>query len=85
MLRELTDPQHRAMCDLWATTTGRDSDDDEIRLTVFATLGQILYFHIAELFVGRRMAWDHVGTVETGKIVGLVRANLRDSIERLRL
>lgn len=82
---EVIDPQHRAMCDLWAAATGRHADDDEIKLTVFATLGQILYFRIAEPFVGRRMAWDHVGTAETGKIADLVRANLRASIERLRL
>lgn len=98
MLRELTDPgavtetiyaefiapRHRALCDLWAKATGRTADDEDIKLTVFATIGQILYFRIAQPFVRRRMAWELIGQDETRKIAGIVIANLRDSIERLR-
>lgn len=82
---EFIDPRHRALCDLWATATGRAAEDDEIKLTVFATVGQILYFRIAQPFVGQRMAWDRIGQNETRKITDIVVANVRDSIERLRI
>lgn len=99
MLRELTDPgevadtlftafvepRHIALCGLWATATGRSVDDEEIKLAIFAMIGQVLYFRLAQPFVARRMEWDDIGTAETRQIADVVIANLRDSIERLRL
>lgn len=99
MLRELTDPgevadtlytafvepRHIALCGLWATATGRSADDEEIKLAIFAMIGQVLYFRLAQPFVARRMEWDDIGTAETRQIADVVIANLRDSIERLRL
>lgn len=99
MLREITgpgriaetvyasfvEPRHKALCSLWATATGRDADDDEVKLAVFALIGQIVYFRIASAFVLRRMSWDVIGPGETRKVAAIVIANLRDAIERQRI
>lgn len=99
MLRELTepgevadtvyasfiDPRHKALCDLWATATGRDPDDEGVKLAIFALIGQVLYFRIASGFVSRRMSWDNVGLDEVCQIKSIIIANLHDAIERQRL
>lgn len=99
MLREITDPgeisqqvyetvvepRHRALCALWAAATGRTPEDDAVKLSVFALIGQVVYFRIASDFVMRRMSWDQIGPAQTGEIKHIVIANLRDAIERQRL
>ena len=79
------EPRHKALCALWAAATGRDPNSDEVKLTVFAVIGQIVYFRIASAFVVRRMDWDAIGSTETQKVATAVIANLRDTIERQRL
>ena len=37
------EPRHKALCDLWATATGRDSDDGDVILAILALIGQVLY------------------------------------------
>ncbi len=98
MVRELSDPgeiadliyaeflapRHRAMSALWAAATGRSPEDDEVKLAVFAAIGQVLYFRIAQPFVERRMDWTSIGPEETRQISELIVANLRAAIERQR-
>lgn len=98
MVRELSDPgeiadviyaeflapRHGAMSALWAAATGRSPEDDEVKLAVFAAIGQILYFRIAQPFVERRMDWKTIGPQQTRQIAGLIVANLRAAIERQR-
>ena len=98
MVRELSDPgeiadviyaeflapRHGAMSALWAAATGRSPEDDEVKLAVFAAIGQILYFRIAQPFVKRRMDWKTIGPEQTRQIAGLIIANLRAAIERQR-
>ena len=98
MVRELSDPgeiadviyaeflapRHGAMSALWAAATGRSPEDDEVKLAVFAAIGQILYFRIAQPFVERRMGWKTIGPEQTQQIAGLIIANLRAAIERQR-
>lgn len=79
------EPRHKAFCALWATATGRDAEDDTVKLAVFSLLGQIVYFRIASVFVVRRMAWDAVGPDETRRIASFIVSNVRDLIERQRL
>ncbi len=79
------EPRHKAMCVLWAMATGRDPDDDDVKLAVFALIGQIVYFRIASPFVARRMSWNSVDADGTQKIGAVIIANLRDAIERQRL
>lgn len=99
MVRELSDPgeiaaliyaeflapRHGAMSALWAAATGRSPQDEEVKLAVFATIGQILYFRIAQPFIERRMDWKAIGPEQTRKISALIVANLRAAIERQRI
>jgi len=96
MLRELTspgeiadmiyqdflEPTHSGLCVLWATATGRSAGDPEVKLAIFAVIGQVLYFRIAGRFVQRRMAWRDIGEAETRSISDTIIANLRGTIER---
>lgn len=98
MVRELSDPgeiadliyaeflapRHSAMSALWAAATGRSKEDETVKLAVFATIGQVLYFRIARPFVERRMGWRRIGPEQAGKISELIVANLRANIERQR-
>lgn len=99
MLRELTDPgeiaelifsgfflpRHTRLCRLWSVVTGRPADADEVKLVVFAAIGQVLYFRIAQPFVKRRMGWDGVGPQEADLIASTVVENLRAIAERTRI
>ncbi len=80
----MVEPRHRAMCQLWATATGRDAEDPEIKLAVFALIGQVLYFRVASSFVRRRLDWATVGPEETARITRVILASLRDTLERLK-
>jgi AcrR family transcriptional regulator len=98
MLRELTghsdtadtvyaafvEPRHRMLCALWAMATGRDPEDEAVKLAVFALIGQVVYFRIAATFVLRRMSWDALGADETEQISATIIESLRDALERHR-
>lgn len=73
MLRELGQPdspvlgrvydvvverRHRALCGLWAAATGRPADSEDVKLAVFAMVGQAAYFRLAAPIVQRRMGWN---------------------------
>lgn len=78
------EPRHKALCGLWAIATGRDSEDAEVKLSIFAVVGQVIYFRIATPFILRRLSWNRVGPDETRQIAALVVENLRNTIERQR-
>lgn len=82
---QLLEPRHIAICQLMASATGRDADDEDLKLAVFSTIGQIVYFRIARPFVQQRMGWGALDQPETQKITQTIIASLRDAIERLRI
>ncbi len=96
MLREITEPgeiadeiyqrfiepRHQLLCMLWSKATGRDPQDIDVKLAVFALVGQVLYFRIAAPFVLRRMSWTTLGPDEKQRIADLVIENLHSTIER---
>jgi hypothetical protein len=47
-----------------------------VRLAVFATIGQILYFHVARPVVARRMGWAAIGPEEAEAVVATILRNL---------
>ena len=48
-------PVHAGFCALYAAATGENADSDETKLTVFAVIGQVIYFRIAGAAVKRRL------------------------------
>ncbi|MCV2867149.1 CerR family C-terminal domain-containing protein [Defluviimonas sp. WL0002] len=73
----LIEPRHRAVCTLWARATGQDPDSEEVRISVFAFIGQAIYFRIGRPIVERRMGWAAIGPAEAQKIVDRLTQHLR--------
>jgi AcrR family transcriptional regulator len=67
---------HRRACALWAAATGREAESAEVRLAVFATIGQVLYFHLGRPVVQRRMDWSEIGRLEADAVAGAVKRTL---------
>ena len=77
-------PRHSRFCRLWSVVTGKPAEADDVMLTVFAAIGQVLYFRIARPFVIRRMGWQALDAAEAGLIADTIVANLRAIAERTR-
>ena len=75
------DPAHRRLCSLWALATSADPDSDEVRLAVFALIGQLMYFRIGQAIVARRMGWTAIGPEEIGQITRRILGNLDAMID----
>lgn len=65
----MIEPTHRRLCVLWAVATGLPEESEQVRLAVFALMGQLFYFRIAEGIVRRRMGWKAFGPGEITKII----------------
>ena len=80
----LVEPRHRALCALWSAATGRPADSEAVRLAVFALIGQVVYFRIAQPLVRRRMGWTRIGPDEAARIADSLAAGLAAELERQR-
>ena len=76
------EPTHRQLCRLWGLATGRDVQSTEVRLAVFAMIGQVLYFRIGQEIVLKRMDWQAYGPEEAGAVATVVLANLDRALAR---
>ena len=73
-------PVHGRLCVLWAAATGMEAEAPETRLSVFAMIGQVLYFRLARPAVMRRMGWQSIGAAESEAIAGIIRAAVAASV-----
>ena len=80
----LFEPRHRALCALWSAATGQPADSDAVRLAVFALIGQVVYFRIAQPLVRRRMGWTRMGPDEAARIADTLAASLAAELQRQR-
>ncbi|WP_177208213.1 CerR family C-terminal domain-containing protein [Tropicimonas isoalkanivorans] len=71
------EPRHRAFCRLWEVATGWPAESDRTRLTVFAVIGQALYFRIGQTVVQQRMGWERLDEETVRQITEVLIANLR--------
>lgn len=69
-------PTHRRLCQLWATATGGDPESDEVRLSVFGMLGQVIYLRIGMPLISRRMGWPGQGPEAAAAVTRTLLANL---------
>lgn len=95
MLRELSDPSpaldliyaqlfepvHRRACAIWGVATGRDPEGAGVRLSVFATIGQVVYFNFARPVVERRMDWHSLGPAEVEAVADTLVRNLHARLD----
>ncbi|MHA7870374.1 MAG: CerR family C-terminal domain-containing protein [Salipiger thiooxidans] len=77
-------PKHRELCQLWSIATGQPAGSDEVKLAVFAMVGQALYFRVGQPVVRRIMGWEAVGELEADLVAEALVAQLRSAIERSR-
>ena len=73
---DLIEPAHQLICALWGAATGRDPESEAVRLAVFSTIGQVVYFRLARPIVQRRMGWTDIGPAEAERIADLLVENL---------
>ncbi|MFV0383284.1 CerR family C-terminal domain-containing protein [Paracoccus sp. (in: a-proteobacteria)] len=84
LYHQVFESRHSALCRLWAMATGQDAESDEVKLSVFSMIGQVMYFRIGRPLIRYRMGWPSLGPPEARQIAGIVRCNLRAAIERSR-
>ncbi len=61
---------------LVAAALGESADDEVVRLRVFALMGQVLVFRVAEALVLRRMGWRTIGKSERAAIERVIVAHI---------
>ena len=69
-------PIHTKLCELLGLATGRDPEDELIRIGVFTFIGQLLYFRLGHLIVARRMEWNMTGPEEIATIRQVIVGNI---------
>lgn len=74
--RGFAEPTHRRLCLLWARSTGGEAEDESVKLSVFALIGQLMYFRIGQPIVTRRMDWAAIGPNEARQITDRILRNL---------
>lgn len=77
----MIEPTHRRLCALWAAATGESAESEAVRLTVFALIGQLLYFRIGAGIVRRRMAWPAYGPDEIAAITATLTRTLEAALD----
>ncbi|MGH6761809.1 MAG: CerR family C-terminal domain-containing protein [Phyllobacterium sp.] len=78
----LVEPTHKRLCILWARATGAEAEAVQTKLSVFAMIGQILYFRLGRDIVRRRMEWTVIGKEEAAAIAVVLKANVLAAIAR---
>ena len=95
LLREMAEPSpaldliygrlfeavHRRACAIWGVATGREPEGAAVRLAVFATIGQIVYFNFARPVIERRMGWPDVGAAEAEAVADTIVRNLHARLD----
>ena len=79
--RALLEPVHRRACATWGVATDRDPESPDVRLAVFATIGQIVYFNFARPVIQRRMDWPSLGPAEVEAVADTLAATLHARLD----
>ena len=78
--RQMMEPRHRLLCQLWGVATGTDPESEATRLAVFAMVGQVLYFRIGQPIILRRMGWGTISPDAAGHIGDILVRNLHAAL-----
>lgn len=69
-------PKHAELSQLWAIASGTDPESEAVKLSVFAMIGQVLYFRLGREIVTRKLGWTAIGPFEAQKIGDVIAGNL---------
>jgi len=75
------EPIHKSLSQLWVRATGQDANSDAVMLSLFAVVGQVIYFRVSREIVYRRLKWDSVGPTEVQTVESIILTNLRATLE----
>ena len=68
---------------LVAVATGRDPEDESVRLQTITLMGQVMVFRVAHTLVLRRMGWSAIGEAERAAIKRVVAADVRAILDNV--
>jgi TetR/AcrR family transcriptional regulator, regulator of cefoperazone and chloramphenicol sensitivity len=63
------EPLHMRFCAIWGEAIGTDPESEKVKLQVFALLGQVFFFRMAQAGAMRRMGWTAIGEKEVDALV----------------
>jgi TetR/AcrR family transcriptional regulator, regulator of cefoperazone and chloramphenicol sensitivity len=72
----MLEPVHKRLCLIWASATGGDAGSDDVKLTVFSMIGQLLYFRIAARAVALRLGHESLLETDIKTIRTVIETNI---------
>ncbi len=75
-------PRHARYCALWSIATGQPAESEDVKLTVFALIGQVIYFRLAGPVITQRMGWSAFGPKQIKTLTRVLSQSLDASISR---
>lgn len=72
----MMEPVHKRLCLLWSAVAGGDPNSDEVKLTIFSMIGQLLYFRIGAHAVARRLGRERLAEQDVGLICSVIESNI---------
>lgn len=72
----MVEPVHTSLCAVWQAATGESAGSDATKLTVFAIMGQLIYFRIGAPAVSRRLGRKGYSTADVEAIAAVIERNI---------
>jgi TetR/AcrR family transcriptional regulator, regulator of cefoperazone and chloramphenicol sensitivity len=72
----MVEPVHTSLCAIWQAATGESAEAEATKLTVFAMMGQLIYFRIGAPAVSRRLGRAPYTEVDVASIVAVIERNV---------
>ena len=72
----MVEPVHTRLCAVWQAATGESAETEATKLTVFAVMGQLIYFRIGAPAVSRRLGRPHYSQTDVEAIAAVIERNI---------
>ena len=72
----MVEPVHTSLCAVWQAATGESAASDATKLTVFAIMGQLIYFRIGAPAVSRRLGKSSYSAADVEAIAAAIERNI---------
>jgi TetR/AcrR family transcriptional regulator, regulator of cefoperazone and chloramphenicol sensitivity len=72
----MVEPVHTRLCAVWQAATGESAEAEATKLTVFAMMGQLIYFRIGAPAVSRRLGRQSYSKADVEAIAAVIERNI---------
>jgi TetR/AcrR family transcriptional regulator, regulator of cefoperazone and chloramphenicol sensitivity len=72
----MVEPVHTRLCAVWQAATGESAEAEATKLTVFAMMGQLIYFRIGAPAVSRRLGRARYSAADVDSIAAIIERNI---------